>query len=121
MMSLRAFVVLMCGVLTELIADSSLKMWSLGKVTLGGQRFLYGMGIGMYCLSGIIWASTLKWEPMAKSSVFFFAANGVLCVLMGVWVFKERLSWMSWAGIAAGVLCVTLLALAENPEGALGR
>lgn len=114
-MTIKTVTTLLVGASSELLADSLLKSWSLS-----GARTTYSFGLLVYTLSAIIWASTLHDEPMSKSSVFFFAANGMLCVLMGVMYFGEKLTPLGWAGIAAGILSVVLLGLAGNPEGALG-
>jgi drug/metabolite transporter (DMT)-like permease len=89
----------------EVFADYLLKRWSLGA----GTKFAIS-GFLIYGIGGIGWGYLLRHETLQRAIVLFVAVNVFAVIVMGHYVFGER---MSIKELAAAILVVLAVALTE--------
>lgn len=92
------------AVLFEVAADIFLKKWALEN-----KSILLIVGLSLYFIGTIFWAVSLKYELLSKAVSVFTIVNFVLVVLVGIFLFNEKLSLLNKIGIALGILSVILI------------
>jgi len=98
------FAILSAGVLLEVAGDVFFKHWAETE-----KRFILGIGFALYALGSVLWAWSLKFEDLSKAGTLFMLLNVVCIAVVGVVIFKERLSAMNVAGIALAMVSIYLL------------
>ncbi len=89
----------------EGFADILLKKWSLGV----NRGFYMAAGLFVYLISTLVWAYSLKFEGISKAISVVTALNLLFVVLVGVFYFKEQLSWVNILGIALVLVSIFLI------------
>ena len=102
--SLPFYALLALAVLLEVSADILFKKWSLD-----GRRILFVAGMLIYAIGTAFWAFSLRQEVLSKAITIFTIANLILVVLVGVILFKEKLTLSNALGISLGIVSVYLM------------
>ena len=55
------------------------------------------------------WAFSLKYQGLAKAVVIFGVLTLIIGVLVGVFIYKEELTYLNITGIIFGLACIILL------------
>jgi multidrug transporter EmrE-like cation transporter len=103
-LKLTFFVLLILSVTLEIIGDIFLKKWSSENKTL-----LLFLGLGIYFVGTIFWALSLKYEFLSKAVSLFTVINLVAILLVGVFLFKEEVSFINKIGLFLGLISVILI------------
>lgn len=78
---------------------------------LESRKFWLWAGVGLYMICTLIWAYTLKHEPISKAITIVNIINLILVILVGFFVFHESASLVNKIGIGLGVASVILMQL----------
>ena len=92
------------AVLFESIADILFRFSYLKH-----HPYMLWIGFGIYTISTILWAISLKYEFLSKAISIFTVVNLIIVSLVGLVVFKEEVSTIARFGIALGVVAVALM------------
>ena len=100
-------VYLLALVAFEIVADVLAKQFALdGKLVFGV------LSIGGYVLANIAWLISLRSGGMlSRGSVIFSALNGVVAVVLGLFVFHEKASPHQLVGMALGIAAIVFLSM----------
>ena len=88
----------------EVGADILFKNW-----TLKNRNLLLFSGLALYFIGTVFWAISLKFESISKSISIFTILNLIIIVLIGVFLFKEKLSILNIIGLILGIISLILL------------
>ena len=88
----------------EISADVLFKYWSIGA-----RNIFWILGIVLYSIGTIIWAFSLKYEYLSKAIIIFTILNLIVVVLIGLFVFKEDISFINKFEIILGVASMILI------------
>ena len=101
------FLLLLLGaVLLETVADVLFKASYLQHKTV----FLI-VGVVLYTVGTLIWASSLRFEYLSKAISIFTVLNLIAVLLAGLVIFKEHLSLINKFGVLLGLISVILMQL----------
>ena len=91
----------------EVVADVLAKHFALnGKLVLGV------LSLCCYVFANIAWLISLcSGGTLSRGSVIFSALNGVVAVVLGLYVFHEKASHTQLVGMALGLAAIVLLSL----------
>jgi len=93
-------------ILFEAIADILAKEWSLGSRSI----FYAVVALIAYMLANTSWLISLRYgSGLARGAIIFSVASAVLASIIGIIFYKESLSIVQIAGIALGVVSITLI------------
>jgi drug/metabolite transporter (DMT)-like permease len=96
---------IVCLIAFEFIADILAKQWSLDQKTVLAVGALAG-----YLVGNAFWLYALKnGAGLARGSVVFSVASGVIAVGLGVLLYKEHVTRMQVLGLIFGLISITLL------------
>ena len=98
------FILILIAVALEVLADILFKKWAIVN-----QTSLLIAGLVIYFVGTMAWAFSLKYEYLSKAITIFSILNLVAIALVGVFLFKEDLSWINKLGLATGIISVILL------------
>lgn len=101
-----AYILLALAILSEVFGSTMLKLSHGFTRLLPIVGVVIGFGIAFYSLS-----IALKTLPLGVVYATWSGAGTILTVLIGVWLFKERLTRKSAVGIALLVVGIILLNL----------
>lgn len=100
-----AFLFLLLGAVAfEVCADILFKEWSMNNK---GKLLIFG--VGLYFVSTLAWAYSLKLDYLAKAVSIFTILNLIAVLLVGVLYFGEHLSVINKIGIILGVISVIFI------------
>lgn len=88
----------------EVIGDILFKEW-----TIKNNTWLLISGIIFYMLATTFWAFSLKYQELAKAVVIFGVLTVIIGVLVGVFLYKEKLTSLNILGVTLGLACIILL------------
>jgi multidrug transporter EmrE-like cation transporter len=88
----------------EVIGDILFKEW-----TIKSNTWLLISGIISYMVATTFWAFSLKYQGLAKAVVIFGVLTLIIGVLVGVFIYKEELTYLNITGIIFGLACIILL------------
>lgn len=90
----------------EAVADIFAKEWSLGK-----RSIVYAiLSLIAYILANSSWLVALKHgSGLARGSVIFSVASGILAVVIGLIFYKEEMNIAQIIGVAVGLISIVLL------------
>lgn len=88
----------------EINADILFKRWSINN-----SLAILAIGFLLYAIGSILWAFSLKYEPLSKAIEIFLIVNLTIDVLVGLYIFKEHLSTLNTLGILLGGISIVLL------------
>ena len=88
----------------EIVADVLFKKWSLGS-----KNYLFIAGMIIYMIGTAFWAYSLKFENLSRAISVFVISNLIILVLVGVFIFKEKLSLVNKIGIIIGIIGIILI------------
>lgn len=103
-LKLLFWALMLSGVALEVTADVLFKKWSVEN-----ESFLFILGLIIYAIGTVFWASTLKYEFLSKSASIFLLLNLIGIVLVSVLIFKDNLSFANKAGILLGIVSIVLI------------
>jgi multidrug transporter EmrE-like cation transporter len=92
------------AVLLEVVADIFLKKWALQS-----KNVLLGIGLLLYFIGTVFWAYSLKYEYLSRAITFFAVLNVIAIMLVGVYLFGEKLTLASKMGMLLGVISLVLM------------
>jgi multidrug transporter EmrE-like cation transporter len=100
-------VYLLALVAFEVVADVLAKHFALnGKLVFGA------LSLSGYVCANIAWLISLRsGGTLSKGSVIFSALNGVVAVVLGLFVFHEKASPSQLIGLALGLAAMVFLSL----------
>ena len=100
-------VYLLALVAFEIVADVLAKQFAInGKLVFGV------LSIGGYVLANIAWLISLRTGgTLSRGSVIFSALNGVVAVVLGLFVFHEKASPYQLTGMALGIVAIVFLSI----------
>ena len=101
--NLFLILVTFAGIL-EALGDVLLKKWGLANKNI----FLY-IGLGIYFISTLLWAYSLKYEYLSKAISIITVLNLLIVVLVGVLYFKESLTLINKIGILFAIIAIILI------------
>ncbi len=92
-------------IIFELIADVLAKQWSLHK----GYALAAGALLG-YLIGNSFWLFALKnGSGLARGSVLFSVASGIMALILGVVLYKEELTRIQITGLVLGLISIGLI------------
>ncbi len=98
------FILVITSVILETVGDIIFKKWSLAPHWL-----LFSLGMVVWMLSGVFWVYSMRFELLTKAGVIFTVLS-LLCVVgVGVFYFKEELTWWNRIGLFMGLISIILL------------
>lgn len=105
--------------LMQVTAVALLKYGSMGRA--GDRRRWYtGFVVGNLVGAGSIYPLMRVYEALAANPnlamALATAGAAVCCQLVLAWVFRSRLSWVQWTGIALVILGIALATLGAPPS-----
>lgn len=100
------FILVFVAALFEAIGDAVLKQWAIKS-----GKLLFGVGFGVYLLAIIVWAVTLKYEYLSKAISIVTILNLIIVILIGIFLFKEKLTLINTIGLGLGVVSVVLMSI----------
>ena len=107
-MKISSIFYLVILVIVELLSVSSIKYWADHK---NKPLFLY-LGLGGYLLVGLIFAYILYVHAdMTIVNAMWQVLNIILVSIVGIIIFKEKLTKIQYIGLFFAVLATILLAL----------
>ena len=95
---------ILIATLFEVIGDILLKYWAIDN----NQHYLLA-GLGVYFIGVVFWAFSLRYDYLSRAISIIVILNLIIVVLIGVYMFKEQLSFVNKIGIGLGILSVILL------------
>ena len=100
-------VYLLALVAFEIVADVLARQFSInGKLVFGV------LSIGGYVLASFAWLISLhSGGTLSRGSVIFSALNGVVAVVLGLFVFHEKASRYQLIGMALGIAAIVFLSM----------
>ncbi len=98
------WLLLLCAVSLEIIADVLFKEWSLRN-----HNSWLILGLLVYCIGTVLWAYSLRFEGLSKALVFFTLANLLVGVALGTLFYKESISMTNKAGFVLALIAIGLL------------
>ncbi len=94
----------------ELIADILSKEWALHGLAV---RFI-GAILG-YVIANVFWLFALKGGAgLGRGAMIFSVASAVIAVILGVFLYKKKVSGTEIAGMALGIIAITLILWKAN-------
>jgi multidrug transporter EmrE-like cation transporter len=88
----------------EAFGDVLLEKWGLANKNI----FLI-IGMGIYFVSTLLWAHSLKYEYLSKAISIITVLNLLIVVLVGVLYFKESLTLINKIGILCAIVAIFLI------------
>lgn len=98
--------ILFLAVALELVADVLFKHWALT-----GKSIFIVVGTFLYLAATLLWAFSLKYQPLSKAIVVFTIGNLILGVIAGIAIFDESLTIIQKIGVIFGLLSIVMLEL----------
>ncbi|MBI5654093.1 EamA family transporter [Candidatus Uhrbacteria bacterium] len=98
--------ILLLAVLLEVGGDILFKLWADAD-----KRWFLIAGFVLYAVGSLFWAASLKYQALSKAGTVFMVVNFAATALIGVLVFREKLSWTNIAGISLGLLAIIMIEL----------
>jgi multidrug transporter EmrE-like cation transporter len=100
-------VYLLALVAFEVVADVLAKQFALNGKLVFGVLSLCG-----YIFANIAWLISLRsGGTLSRGSVIFSALNGVIAVVLGLFIFQEKASPYQLIGMALGIAAIVFLSL----------
>lgn len=100
------FIPIILVALSEISADYLSKLWSVK-----GGWLLVVMSLMAYLASGVFWLFALKsGAGLARGVAIFSVLSAVIAILIGLFIFDEKLPVHGYVGIALGLASIALLA-----------
>jgi small multidrug resistance pump len=94
--------------LVGVVGDSLLKRAGEGATYVSWSWFV--PGFVLYALTAFGWFYILKEMKMSDMGIAYALSNVILLVLVGVFVFGERLNAYEMAGLGLAIVAIVLLA-----------
>ena len=94
-----AFLLLISGLLVDLAGDYFMKKWALSD----NLRFIL-IGLLTFAIANVFWAYTLKYEAMSKIFVYYSVLVLIAGVILGTFIFKEKLLLINWVGVLLAII-----------------
>jgi small multidrug resistance pump len=92
-------------ILSEALADILAKEWSVKGFWLRALA-----AIVAYVIANIFWLFALdNGSGLARGSIIFSVASAVLGSAIGIYLYREELSALQYAGIALGIVAIGLI------------
>jgi drug/metabolite transporter (DMT)-like permease len=90
----------------EAIADIYAKEWSLGE-----RSFTYAiLALICYMLANSSWLIALKYgSGLVRGSIIFSLASAFLATSIGLFIYKEQLTFTQGVGVALGLVSLILI------------
>ncbi len=98
------WLLLLCAVSLEIVADVLFKEWSHHH-----RNNWLVFGLIVYGAGTVLWAYSLKYEGLSKALVFFTLTNLLVGVALGTLLYKESLSLPNKAGVVLALIAIGLL------------
>lgn len=104
-MKLLFYSLITLAAIFEGLGDVLLKKWSVS----GNKHIFFVLGLVIYLIATVVWAFSLKHEFLSKSISIVTVLNTLFVVAVGVFYFKESLSWVNMLGIALAIVAIILI------------
>lgn len=88
----------------DVVGDYIVKSWSLNS-----KSSYFILGFTLFTVANIIWIFSMKYELLSKIMIFYSVMGVVAGVLVGVFMFSEKLSTVNWIGFGFAVLSLILV------------
>lgn len=99
-------IIIFLTVITGIGGDILAKIWASNK-----QVLLAVSAVALYALSGVFWLFWLKYERLSIAVTLWVALGEVFAVLVGIFVFHERLTIVEISIVATILLLAVVLNL----------
>lgn len=94
------------GVAFEITGDAFIKKWSIDN----GTPWLI-IGFSIYLIGSGFWVASLKYEAISRAITIFMLLNVIGVVLVGLFIFREKLTMQQILGILLGIVALILIEL----------
>lgn len=107
---MQGYIALSISIISEVFATTMLKLSEGFTILLPSIAVIAGYALSFYCL-----AHSLKRVPLSLAYAIWSGIGTVLTALIGIWIWRERLSIPMLAGIILIIGGVVLLNTSEKP------
>lgn len=98
------WLLLVCAVSLEIVADVLFKEWSIHN-----RNSLLIIGLLVYSIGTLLWAYSLRFEGLSKALVLFTLTNLLVGVALGTLFYKESLTLLNKVGFVLALIAIGLL------------
>lgn len=98
------YILIFIVAILEIIGDIFFKEW-----TIQNKWPLLFAGVFSYLLATTAWAFSLKYSELFKAVLIFGIITTVAGIIVGLFIYKESVSYYGVAGIILGIISIILL------------